>query len=100
MARYGVYENPLNGYREKVKEGFNWLVLLFGPLWFFFNGMVGSGLGWLLVALLAGSFTFGFGGIVVWIIAGARAGSAMGSRYLRQGWKPVGYEQDGEFRPL
>lgn len=27
MARYKVYRNPHNGHTEKVKDGFNWVVL-------------------------------------------------------------------------
>jgi len=39
VARYKIFENPQNNYTERVKEGFNWPVLLFGPLWYLFNGM-------------------------------------------------------------
>ncbi|AOQ24764.1 hypothetical protein MTAT_04370 [Moorella thermoacetica] len=94
MGKIKVYENPRNNYREKVKEGFNWWVLLFGPLWYLFNGMAGKGIGWLLVAILAGAFTLGIGAIVVWIVAGAKANADKEKKYLEQGWKFVGYEDE------
>jgi hypothetical protein len=31
VAKWKIYQNPVNGYTEKVKEGFNWVVFLFGP---------------------------------------------------------------------
>ncbi|MGE5626656.1 MAG: DUF2628 domain-containing protein [Solirubrobacterales bacterium] len=92
MAKYKVYKNPANGYTEKVKDGFNWVVLLFGPIWYLFNSMVGKGVAWLLVAILAGSFTFGIGGIIVWIIAGAKANGDKEKSFLSQGWIFERYE--------
>lgn len=94
MTRYKVYENTANNYREKVKDGFNWWVLIFGPLWYLFNGMAILGLGWLLAAILAGSFTFGIGGIIVWIIAGTKANADKEKKYLREGWKFIGYDDE------
>jgi hypothetical protein len=40
---------------QRNKRGFNWPVLLFGPLWYLFNGMIAKGLFWLLVAIIVGS---------------------------------------------
>lgn len=94
MAKFKVYENTTNGHREKVKEGFNWLVFLFGPIWYLFNGMIGKGLAWLLVAALAGAFTLGIGALVVWIIAGAKANSEKEKKFLEQGWRLLGYEDE------
>lgn len=94
MARFKVYENPANGYQEKVKDGFNWWVLIFGPLWYLFNGMALQGLAWVLVAFVAGFFTLGIGGLVVWIIAGAKANTEKEKKYLRDGWKFIGYDSD------
>ena len=45
MAKWKIYQNPVNGHTEKVKEGFNWVVFLFGPIWYLFNNMVGSRFG-------------------------------------------------------
>lgn len=94
MAKWKVYENQANGYRERVKDGFNWVVLLFGPFWYLFNGMVGMGLFWLLVALLVGIPTVGIGGLIVWIIAGFMANSQKEKKYLQKGWKYLGYEDE------
>jgi hypothetical protein len=95
MAKYRVFENTANGYRERVKDGFNWPAFFFGPLWYLFNGMVAKGAGWLILAITVGSFTFGLGGIVVWIVAGAMTNGDLARKYLQGGWRFVGYEQDG-----
>ena len=100
MAKYKVFENPSNGHREKVKDGFNWVVLFFGPIWYLFNGMAAQGLGWLLVAVIAGSFTMGLGAVVVWIVAGVKANAGLAGKYLRDGWKHVGWEDGGAFIPV
>ena len=55
VARIKVYENPQNGFRENVKEGFNWVVLFFGPFWYFFSGLFLLGLAWLAAAVVAGT---------------------------------------------
>lgn len=94
MAKFKIYENPANGHREKVKDGFNWPVLFLGPIWYFFNGMVGQGLAWFLVACLVGAFTLGFGAVIVWIIAGFKANGDKEKRFLQQGWKYIGYDTD------
>ena len=94
MAKRKVYENPVNGHRETVKDGFNWPVLFLGPLWYFFNGFAGRGFAWLIVAAIAGAFTMGIGGIVVWIIAGAKANSDKETKFLHMGYKYIGYEKE------
>ncbi|MDD2586358.1 MAG: DUF2628 domain-containing protein [Syntrophomonadaceae bacterium] len=73
-----IYENPKSGERIRVKRGFNWLVLGFGPLWFLFKDMVLTGLIWLSVALVVGLFTAGIGGILVWLIASLFANGQAG----------------------
>lgn len=100
MARYKVFENPSNRHREKVKDGFNWVVFLFGPLWYLFNGFIGQAIAWLAVAALAGSVTLGIGALVVWLIAGFRANKTLATKYLHQGWRLVGYEEKGVFTPV
>jgi hypothetical protein len=92
MARYKVYRNPHNGHTEKVKDGFNWVVLFFGPLWHLFNGLVAQGIGWLLIAFIAGLPTLGIGSIIVWIIAGFKANKQKEKKYLENGWHYIGYE--------
>lgn len=94
MAKYKVYKNPANGYTEKVKDGFNWPVFFFGPIWYLFNGLVGQGIAWLLVALIAGTFTIGIGAIIVWIIAGVKANKVKEKSFLSKGWLYVGYEDE------
>lgn len=96
MAKYKVYQNPSNGYTEKVKEGFNWLVFFFGPIWYLFNGMVGQGVAWLVVAILLSSFTLGIGGLIIWIIAGAKANGEKEKKYLSNGWKFIGYDEQNQ----
>jgi hypothetical protein len=92
MAKYKIYQNPSNNYTEKVKEGFNWVVFFFGPLWYLFNGMIGQGITWLLIAILAGAFTLGIGAIIVWVICGTKANKDKEKKYLCAGWKFIGYE--------
>jgi hypothetical protein len=92
MARYKVYRNPHNGHTEKVKDGFNWVVLFFGPLWHLFNGLVAQGIGWLLIAFIAGLPTLGIGSIIVWIIAGFKANKQKEKKYLENGWHYIGYK--------
>lgn len=97
---YKVFENPTNGYRTKVPKAYNWWVAIFGPFWYFFNDMLVTGIAWLLVALAIGSFTFGIGGIIVWLIAAARAHESKCQHLLNRGWKFVGYEIDGKIEPI
>ena len=59
-----------------------------------FNGFVGQGIAWLLVAILAGTFTFGIGGIIVWIVAGVKANKAKEKAFLSKGWEYIGYEDE------
>ncbi len=99
MPRYSVYENTQNGHQEKVKDGFNWGAFFFGPLWYLFNNMVARGLGYLLIAIAVGAFTFGLGGVVVWIIAGVTANKDLTNRYLQAGWRLVGHEDKDGFIP-
>ena len=94
MAKYKVYKNPANDHVERVKDGFNWLVLFFGPIWYLFNGFIGQGIAWLLIALVAGALTLGIGGIIVWIIAGVKANKSKEKAFLNEGWIYVGYEDE------
>lgn len=48
----------------------------------------------LIVAGIAGAFTMGIGGIVVWIIAGAKANSDKETKFLNMGYKYIGYEKE------
>jgi len=92
MANFKVYENPTNGHSVKVKDGFNWIVLFFGPIWYLFNNMIAKGIGWLLVALLVGVPTAGIGAIIVWIIAGVKANKDKENLYLEKGYMYKGTE--------
>lgn len=94
MAKYKVYKNPHNNYREKVKDGFNWWVLLFGPFWYLFKGFIGKAILWFIVALVVGSFTVGIGAIIVWLICAFKANKALQERYLSKGWEYLGYEDE------
>lgn len=79
-----------------MDDGFNWLVLLFGPVWYLLNGMIGQGLGWLLAAIIAGTIIPVVGAIIVWIIAGVKANGAKEQKYLIKGWVYKGYEDEIE----
>lgn len=94
MARYKVYKNPVNNHTERVKDGFNWLVFLFGPIWYLFNGFIGQGIAWLLIAIIAGAPTVGIGALIVWIIAGVKANKSKEKAFLNKGWIYVGYEDE------
>ena len=68
------------------------VVLFFGPLWHLFNGLVAQGIGWLLIAFIAGLPTLGIGSIIVWIIAGFKANKQKEKKYLENGWHYIGYK--------
>ncbi len=87
--RFIIYRNPGNGKHIRVKRGFNWLVFFFGPLWFLFNGMILACLAWLSIALAAGLFTAGYGGVLVWIIASFFANGQRERKLIKQGWQPT-----------
>lgn len=84
--QFVTYDNPRNGKRVRVKRGFNWLVFCFGPLWFLFNGMILAGLLWLSIALAAGLFTGGYGGIIIWLIASFLANGQKERKLVKRGW--------------
>lgn len=90
MAGWKVYENPKNGRRTRVKDGYNWVVFGFGPIWYLFNGLIGTALAWLAAALFVGLFTFGYGGIIVWIISGFWANKTKERQLLKKGWQYIG----------
>lgn len=92
MAKYIIYEQEGTRKRKKVKEGFRWMCLLFGPLWFFSHGMIGKGLLWLVAAVALGIFTVGIGSLVIWIITGFIASGAEQKELASGGWKCLGYE--------
>lgn len=53
-----------NGHTEQVKDGFNWVVLLFGPICYLFNNMIGKGIAWLIVEIVAGALLSSLPGVV------------------------------------
>jgi hypothetical protein len=86
MAKYKVYVNTVNGHEVHIKNGFNWPVFFFGPIWYLLNGMAGKGIGWLIVAILIGLPTLGIGSVIVWIIAGVKANKDKENQYLEKGY--------------
>ena len=89
MSHYKTFENPASGKRKTIKKGFNTTVLILGPFWYFFNGLVLRGLWWMFLSILAGILTFGPGLSVVWIIASAKANKEAENKYMKEGWKIV-----------
>jgi len=71
-----------------------------GPLWYFFNGFVGRGFAWLILAAIAGAFTVGIGAVVVWIIAGAKANADKETKFLNMGYKYIGYQKELEKKEI
>ena len=94
MARYILFEQEGTKKRKRVKDGFRWMCLLFGPFWFFSHGMVAKGLLWLIAAIAGAILLVGIGGVVVWIIAGFMASSAEQDTLKKSGWKCLGFEDE------
>jgi len=55
-----------------------------GPLWYFFNGFVGRGFEWLILAA----------------IAGAKANADKEKKFLNMGYKYIGYEKELEKKEI
>lgn len=91
MAKYKVFENPNNGHQVEIKDGFNWVILFFGPIWYLLNGMIGKGLGLLLLAIVLAPLTFGIGSIIVWIVAGKKGNKEKENLYLEKNYIYKGY---------
>ncbi|MDK2821617.1 MAG: hypothetical protein PWP31_1582 [Clostridia bacterium] len=94
MAKVKIYQDPTNKYQKKVGEGFNWWVVIFGPLWYFFNGMYLWGLGWVFFSCIIGNYAGLVGSMLVWGYAATRAYRDQERKYLAGGWKFVGYEDE------
>jgi hypothetical protein len=89
MSKYKEYVNPVNNHTVQVKEGFSWMAMLFGPIFYFMNGMIGKGLAWLLAAVVVSPTVVG--PFIVWIIAGAKGNKAKEERYLEKGYTIKNY---------
>ena len=70
MTKFDIFKQKGTGITKEVKQGFSWPCLLFGALWYFFKGMIGFGFLWGFVAIFVSIFTFGIGGIILWIVLG------------------------------
>lgn len=86
---YKVFKHPQTGHIVRVKQGFNWWVFFFGPIWYFFNDMIGHGLGWLIAAIIAACALNILGSIVVWIIAGFTAYNTKYNQLLEKGYVDI-----------
>ncbi len=89
LNHYTIFEDPATGKRRTIRKGFNTSVLILGPFWFFFNGLILRGLWWTLLSVIAGILTLGIGLTLVWIIAGAKAYKDVENKYIKQGWTIV-----------
>ena len=75
------------GLVKQVKAGVSWLAFFFGALPFFFRGMWGLGLAWLLI----GGMTLGLSNFVLMFLMNKQ----MAHYYLERGYHPVGDGWDG-----
>lgn len=89
QSHYKIFEDPTTGKRRTIKKGFNTSVLILGPFWFVFNGLILRGLWWTLLSVIAGILTLGIGLSVVWVIAGAKANKDAENKYIKDGWKVI-----------
>lgn len=55
---------------------------------------MGKAILWLIVALIAGGFTFGIGALIVWLILAFKANKTLQQKYLSEGWEYLGYEDE------
>jgi hypothetical protein len=82
-----VFKNHVTGEKRRIKQGFSWQALAFGPLYYFYVGLVRQGYLWLGVTLvLFPVFP------IVWLILGFRANADLEKLYVSQGWDFVGYK--------
>lgn len=70
------------GLTRQVKVGFSWTSFFFGPFPFFFRGMSGSGVIWLLLALM----TLGLSTIYLWFTINKKTAH----HYMEIGYHPIG----------
>lgn len=80
------------GLTKEVKVGFSWTTLLFG----FFPALIRGDLKWavimFIIAVVAGSFTFGFGAIVSDIIFAFVYNKIYIKELIEKGYKPANKE--------
>ncbi len=83
------FKNPANNYEEAVTVPFLWTIL-FGFIYFAAKGVWTHAAVSLILVLAASSFTFGIGGLIVWLIYPFFARSIVRAHYLRRGWVESG----------
>ena len=71
-----------SGLTRQVKVGFSWTAFFFGGIPFFFRGLPGKGVLWLLL----GMFTFGISNFFLMFLINKHTAQY----YLDNGYKPVG----------
>ena len=83
------FQNPSNGYRETVSGLSILWTFLFGFIYLAIRGVWSHAIASLALVLVAGSFTAGVGGVLVWIVYAFFAPTIIASNYLKRCWKEV-----------
>lgn len=87
-AKYKVYQHPSSEDIEFVVLGFRWLVLLFGPFWYLWHGIIWRGLFWLGLAVVTGG--------IVWLVAPFFAAKDHEKHLLKNGYRFIGWADEGK----
>lgn len=96
MARYDVFQHPVNQFQVRVKQGFSWPAFFFGAFWYLAKGMGLWFLFWFGIAVAVSVILFPVGPFLaffVWISAGFFANDNHRNYLLRQGYRHVGVDK-------
>ncbi len=83
------FQNPSNGYRETVSGLSILWTFLCGFIYLAIRGVWTHAIAALALVLVAGSFTAGVGGVLVWIVYALFAPTISASNTLERGWEEV-----------
>jgi len=89
MTEFEIYKQKGTGITKEVKNGYSWPCLFFGMIWFFYKGMIGKGFLWGAVAFFISLLTFGFGGLIVWLVLGFEGNKMYKEFLLEKGYKKI-----------
>lgn len=77
------------GVQRKIKKGFSWTTLFFGPLVPLFRGDILGLIVALTLEIIVGVMTAGLGAIAIWLVMPIFYNSWHISRLQKKGWKIV-----------